>query len=130
MRQSQYALGHSKRELDRLTRQAQAFEPFSRHLLRLAGIDSGMRVLDVGSGSGDMAFLVTDLVGSKGEVIGADRAASAVAWASARARSAGIRNVVFFEGARPICSLIDRSMLSSVDLCLCIVRTLSMLSAS
>jgi SAM-dependent methyltransferase len=98
VRQSQYAPGHSKRELDRLTRQAQAFEPFTRHLLELAGIDSGMRVLNVGSGSGVMAFLVADLVGSKGEVIGTDRAASAVEWANARARSAGTSHVVFLEG--------------------------------
>jgi SAM-dependent methyltransferase len=98
MRQAQYALGHSERELGRLTRQAQAFEPFTRHLLQLAGIDSGMRVLDVGCGSGDVAFLVADLVGPKGEVIGADRAASAVEWASARARSRGISSVTFLEG--------------------------------
>jgi|HubBroStandDraft_1064217.scaffolds.fasta_scaffold99762_2 SAM-dependent methyltransferase len=98
VRPSQYALGHSERELERLTRQAHAFEPFTRHLLQLAGIDSGMRVLDVGCGSGDVAFLVADLVGSKGEVIGADRAASAVEWASTRARSQGISNVVFLEG--------------------------------
>ena len=98
MQQSQYALGHSKRELERLTRQAEAFEPLTRHLLQLAGIDSGMRVLDFGCGSGDVAFLVADLVGPKGEVIGADRAASAVEWASARARSRGISNVTFVAG--------------------------------
>lgn len=98
MQQWQYAPGHSERELKRLTRQAQAFEPFTRQLLQLAGIDSGMRVLDVGCGSGDVTFLVADLVGSKGEVIGADRAASAVEWASARAQSRGISNVSFLEG--------------------------------
>ena len=37
--------GHSQRELERLTRQAQVFEPFTRQLLQLAGITSGMRVL-------------------------------------------------------------------------------------
>ena len=63
MQQWQYAPGHSERELKRLTRQAQAFEPFTRQLLQLAGIDSGMRVLDVGCGSGDVTFLVADLVG-------------------------------------------------------------------
>jgi SAM-dependent methyltransferase len=95
---SAYAPGHSKRELERLTRQAQAFEPFTRQLLQLAGIDSGMRVLDVGSGSGDVAFLISKLVGSNGEVIGVDRAVTAVEWASAQARSRGISNVTFLEG--------------------------------
>ena len=35
--QSTYALGHSERELERLSRQAQAFEPFTRQLLQQAG---------------------------------------------------------------------------------------------
>jgi SAM-dependent methyltransferase len=43
VQQSQYAPGHSERELKRLTRQAHAFEPFTRSLLQLAGIGSGMR---------------------------------------------------------------------------------------
>jgi SAM-dependent methyltransferase len=98
VQQSQYVLGHSEHELERLSRQAQAFEPFTRHLLQLAGINSGMRVLDVGCGSGDVAFLVADLVGSTGEVIGVDRAAAAIEWASARARSQKISNVAFLEG--------------------------------
>jgi SAM-dependent methyltransferase len=95
---SRYALGHSEPELERLSWQAQAFEPFARHLLQLAGIDSGMRVLDVGCGSGDVAFLVADLVGSSGEVIGTDQAASAVEWASARAWSRRISNITFLQG--------------------------------
>lgn len=36
-----------------------------------------MRVLDVGSGAGDVAFLTADLVGETGEVIGADKVAAA-----------------------------------------------------
>jgi SAM-dependent methyltransferase len=98
MRQSQYALGHSEHELERLTRQEQAFEPFTRHLLQLAGIDSGMRVLEVGCGSRDVSFLVADLVGPTGEVIGADRTATAVEWASERARSQRFSNLTFLEG--------------------------------
>ena len=31
-RQSRYALGHSEQELDRLSRQAEIFEPFTRQL--------------------------------------------------------------------------------------------------
>jgi SAM-dependent methyltransferase len=54
-----------------------------------------MRVLDVGSGAGDVAFLAADLVGDVGEVIGADQAATAVATATQRAKSKGLRNVSF-----------------------------------
>jgi SAM-dependent methyltransferase len=96
--QSTYALGHSEQELQRLSRQAQAFEPFTRQLLQQAGINTGMRVLDVGCGSGDVAFLAADLVGPTGEVIGADRAAAATQRATTRARAQGVRNVKFLEG--------------------------------
>lgn len=95
---STYALGHSNEELERLSRQAQAFEPFTRQLLRQAELSAGMRVLDVGCGSGDIAFLVSDLVGPSGEVVGTDRAAAAVQRANARAESRKLKNVKFLEG--------------------------------
>jgi SAM-dependent methyltransferase len=57
-----------------------------------------MRVLDVGCGSGDVAFLAADLVGLSGEVLGVDRERRAVDWANARAHSQGTRNVNFVEG--------------------------------
>src|SRR5215472_6369362 len=96
--QSFYALGHSEQELQRLTRQGQAFEPFTRQLFQEAGISRGMRVLDVGCGSGDVSFLAADFVGPGGQVVGVDRERKAVDWAGARARSRGIRNVNFVEG--------------------------------
>ena len=96
--QPAYALGHSEAELDRLSRQAQAFEPFTRQLFQQAGITAGMRVLDVGCGSGDVALLTADLVGPSGEVIGADRGAAAVERATLRAQASGIGNAKFLEG--------------------------------
>ena len=86
-KQSRYALGHSERELERLSRQAEIFEPFTRQLLQQAGISRGMRVLDVGCGSGDVSFLASELVGPSGKVIGADQAISAVRRATERARA-------------------------------------------
>src|SRR5262249_62416923 len=76
-----YALGHSEHELERLSRQGKAFEAFTRQLLVQAGISSGMRVLDVGSGAGDSSFLVAEFVGCDGEVVGVDREPLAVGWA-------------------------------------------------
>lgn len=96
--QSFYALGHSEQELQRLSRQGHAFGPFTRQLFEEAGISQGMHVLDVGSGSGDVAFLVADLVGPSGEVVGVDRERTAVDWANVRAHSRGTRNVKFVEG--------------------------------
>jgi 2-polyprenyl-3-methyl-5-hydroxy-6-metoxy-1,4-benzoquinol methylase len=96
--QSFYALGHSEQELQRLSRQGQAIEPFTRQLFEEAGINQGMRVLDIGCGSGDVAFLAANLVGFSGEVVGVDRERKAVDWVSARARSQGMTNVKFIEG--------------------------------
>ena len=51
-----YALGHAHSEIERLTVQAHMFEPFTRQFFEEAGLRPGMRVLDVGSGAGDVAF--------------------------------------------------------------------------
>ena len=93
-----YALGHSPPELDRLARQARLIDPITRGFLRDAGIVPGMRVLDVGSGAGDVAFLAASLVGDTGEVVGIDRAPAAVAGARSRASALSLRNVSFREG--------------------------------
>ena len=97
-RQSFYALGHSEKELQRLSRQGQLLGPFTRQLFEEAGIRRGMRVLDVGCGSGDVAFLAANLVGLSGEVVGVDRERIAVDWANARAHRRGTRNLNFIEG--------------------------------
>jgi SAM-dependent methyltransferase len=55
-----------------------------------------MRVLDVGSGSGDVAFIAATLVGPTGEVIGVDREQPHVEFANGRAAAAGRSNVRFF----------------------------------
>jgi ubiquinone/menaquinone biosynthesis C-methylase UbiE len=94
---AEYALGHSDRELDRLSMQAHMFEPFTRQLFREAGFGSGMRVLDVGCGSGDVAFLAAQLVGPTGSVIGVDRTSAAIARGRSRAESKRISNVHFME---------------------------------
>jgi ubiquinone/menaquinone biosynthesis C-methylase UbiE len=93
-----YVLGHSEHELDRLTIQARLLEPFTRRLLLEAGIRPGMRVLDIGCGSGDVSFLVSELVGPTGRVVGVDLASAAVSRAGERARAANLNNVSFVEG--------------------------------
>jgi protein-L-isoaspartate O-methyltransferase len=93
-----YVLGHSDQELQRLRRQALLIEPATRRFLGEGGVGAGMRVLDVGSGAGDVAFLVAGLVGETGEVIGTDKAAAAVAAASNRAQEQGLNHVSFREG--------------------------------
>ena len=49
---------------------------------REAGIGKGHRVLDVGSGVGDVALLLAHIVGSSGEVVGIERDPRSISRAS------------------------------------------------
>jgi SAM-dependent methyltransferase len=93
-----YVLGHSEAELRRLAFQAALIEPVTRQLLVDAGVVNGMRVIDVGTGRGDVAFLAAELVGETGSVVGVDSAPAAVATARERAASSSLANVSFVEG--------------------------------
>jgi ubiquinone/menaquinone biosynthesis C-methylase UbiE len=90
-----YVCGHSPHELSRLTLQGAFFEDITRRALERAGIGSGMRVLDIGCGSGDLSLLVAALVGEQGRVVGIDRAPEAIAAATARAAAQGVHQVAF-----------------------------------
>ena len=57
-----------------------------------------MRVLDVGSGVGDVAFVAAKLVGEQGTVVGTDRSAAAISLARRRAEEQSLRRVSFLEG--------------------------------
>ena len=57
-----------------------------------------MRVLDVGSGAGDTALLVAELVGDSGEVVGIDKAPLAIAAAQSRIKTLGKHNISFRQG--------------------------------
>jgi ubiquinone/menaquinone biosynthesis C-methylase UbiE len=92
---SDYALGYTNAEHDRLIRQAARIAPITERLFREAGIGPGQRVLDLGSGVGDVAMLVARMVGPAGEVVGIERDASSIARANARVASAGLCNVSF-----------------------------------
>jgi ubiquinone/menaquinone biosynthesis C-methylase UbiE len=90
-----YALGYTNAEHERLIRQAARIAPVTERLFREAGIGRGQRVLDLGSGVGDVAMLVAQIVGPSGEVLGIERDASSIARAKARVAEAGLRNVSF-----------------------------------
>lgn len=93
-----YVVGRSEGEARRLERQAELFELPTRRLFEAAGISSGMKVLDLGSGAGDVAFLAAEMVGSTGRVVGVDLDPAVVAHARARARAAGLTQVSFIAG--------------------------------
>src|SRR5512142_3397577 len=93
--QREYLLRNDADELRRLERQGAMLRAPSLLLLRHAGIGRGMRVLDLGTAVGELAFLAAELVGPEGEVLGVDRSADALAAAREHAAARGLRNVSF-----------------------------------
>jgi ubiquinone/menaquinone biosynthesis C-methylase UbiE len=93
-----YLLGSSDAEHRRLVRQGELINPFTLRLLADAGITRGMRVLDLGTGAGDVALMAADLVGPTGRVVGIDRDPNALGVARARAEAAGLANLTYQEG--------------------------------
>jgi ubiquinone/menaquinone biosynthesis C-methylase UbiE len=89
---SPYAFGSTDTEHDRLIRQAVYLAPLTERLFREAGIGPGQRVLDLGSGVGDVAMLAAKLVGPSGEVVGVERDLRSIVRASARVGAAGLTN--------------------------------------
>jgi trans-aconitate methyltransferase len=96
MNQSEYVLGHTDREQSRLIRQARALAPFTERFLRDAGIGSGMRVLDIGCGMGDVTMLGAGLVGPAGRVVSIDLDQASIETAQRRASTAGLDNAMFY----------------------------------
>src|SRR3990172_10323478 len=84
-----YVLGHSEQELERLERQGKIFEVETSEVLRRAGVRTGMRVLDIGCGVGDVSMIAAEMVGPTGSVLGIDNAADALPTARSRAQRAG-----------------------------------------
>ncbi|MCA9650839.1 MAG: methyltransferase domain-containing protein [Myxococcales bacterium] len=68
-----------------------------QRLLADAGVEPGMRVLDVGCGGGDVSLLVARRVGASGTVVGIDRSARAIAMARRRVTELGQPNLRFEE---------------------------------
>lgn len=71
---------------------------FTSRLLVDAGVREGMRVLDVGCGLGDVAFLAASLVGEAGSVVGVDRNEGVLAVARQRAEQAALPAPTFVQG--------------------------------
>jgi 2-polyprenyl-3-methyl-5-hydroxy-6-metoxy-1,4-benzoquinol methylase len=94
----QFGTGIGEEELARLEAQGAAIAPATRMIFAEAGIRPGMRVLDLGCGAGDVAFVAADLVGPGGFVVGVDRSPDALARARLRAGQHGLTQVQFVEG--------------------------------
>src|SRR6187549_1252068 len=85
-----YPFANRAAEDERLVAQGALFDPLTRRLLQQAGLAPGMRVLDLGSGAGNVARLVAELVGPGGAVVGIERDSAAVELARRRTDAANI----------------------------------------
>ncbi len=133
-RTTHYALGSTDAEHERLIWQAEQVAPLTERLFREAGIGPGQRVLDLGSGVGDVTMLAARLVGASGEVVGIERDPDAIARARARAAQAGLHNVSFIESdlsqipdAKPFDVAVGRFILMWLPDPVSIVRSVSQL---
>jgi len=97
---SNYVLGQSVHEYERLMLQARLLRPYTEKFFRAAGLAPGMRVLDTGSGMGDVALLCADIVGPGGRVLGIDRDADALANACRRTDEQGCSSWVEFQASQ------------------------------
>jgi len=129
---SDYALGSAEAEHQRLIRQAALLAPLTERFLRDAGIASGQRVLDLGSGVGDVAMLAGRIVGPSGEVVGVERDSRSIARARARVAEAGQNHVSFTESdvvtipvGKPFDAAVGRFILMFVPDPVAVVRVAS-----
>jgi len=88
-----YVLGHTDQERRRLGLQTSILQPFTERLLRDAGLTSGMHVLDVGCGVGDVSLLAASLVGHNGSVTSIDVDPGALEKLRQRAAAEWVSNV-------------------------------------
>lgn len=95
---SGYGLTIDASELQRLDLQGRVLAPATRSILQAAGVGPGMRVLDLGSGAGDVSFVAAELVGPTGSVVGIDQSPDSTAKAAARAADRDLSNVRFAVG--------------------------------
>ena len=109
-----YVLGRSDSETGRLILQHQIYGPITREFLIMAGITTGMKVLDVGSGAGDVAMMLAELVGPQGDVVGIDSNDAILDIARERVRATGrAQTSPSIPGICTISSLGSTSTLSS-----------------
>lgn len=90
-----YLLGHSESELARLNAQGELYRDITLRAFRDAGIGEGMRVLDLGCGSGAVSRVAAEVVGPTGQVVGVDRSPDGVAMARDLAKVQGLTQVEY-----------------------------------
>jgi ubiquinone/menaquinone biosynthesis C-methylase UbiE len=80
---------------ERLRILSRVMRPTSLDLLQRAGLTSGMNVLEIGCGGGDLAFDIARIIGPAGRVLGTDIDQTKLDLAAREASEHGLTNVTF-----------------------------------
>ena len=91
----EYALSDTENEKKRLQEQSRIIMQTTRRIFELAGIEKGMKVLELGTGVGDVALLLAEMVGPEGEVVSIERNPEIQKTAKQRAEESGYKNIRF-----------------------------------
>lgn len=94
----EYLFEQDEAEDERLRAQSDKLDELTADLFDKIGLQRGWRVLDLGSGAGNVSLLAAERVGPEGSVLGVDRDPSTVERAQADMARRGVRNVEFRVG--------------------------------
>lgn len=90
-----YILATGGKDVERLRLLHQVYGPGTETLFHRVGLRDGLRVAEVGCGSGNIACWVAEKVGPGGSVVAIDNSADQVEQARRQAQARGLRNIEF-----------------------------------
>ncbi len=93
-----YILATGAKDAKRLEILNQAYGPASESVLRRAGLGEGLRVAEIGCGTGNMTRWIAQQVGPRGAVAGVDRSLPQIEHARRQAAKLGLGNITFLKG--------------------------------
>lgn len=94
-----YVLATGEKAAERLILLNEIFGPGTQELLRTAGLSVGMRVAEVGCGTGLVALWMAGIVGPAGAVAAVDLSSEQLGVAERNAAAAGLENVSFHQAS-------------------------------
>jgi SAM-dependent methyltransferase len=90
-----YILATGGKDIERLRLLHEVYGPGTEALFRRVGLGKGMRVVEVGCGSGNIACWVAEQVGPSGHVVAIDNSPGQIEQARAQAQTRGLGNIDF-----------------------------------
>ena len=92
-KENTYVLATGSLDYQRLTLLSRLYNPGGLHFMKQAGLKAGMKVLEVGCGTGHMAVDLAKIVGAAGMVIASDNSEAQLAIARDTIEQSGFKNV-------------------------------------